>query len=394
MALVIDNRATVNGPGVHALIVGVSNYQALPDHDDPPREATWFLNKLTSGALSAFAFHEAVAKNNLRLPLKTVRLLLSPHAIELAANPALAASGAAHATRAAFEQDARDWREDAKSNRDDMTIFLFSGHGIQRGPEEGVLLLEDFLTPNGAPPLAKCFEVGNIKNGMAPSDTFTEVARTQFYFVDACLTRPETQKKFVDPQVPQVFGPELNSVDDRDVSLLFSTVDGAISLGRDGKPSHFAEALTQALRNAADETRQDPNGNILWPVTSLAIKTALDMYYEKNQLGTKVKIGGFSGSPVLRFLPGPPSVDISVRIRPDDIGVPFGVWLFDDNNNAVPNYNPINKTDFTGTVTAGMYRVQVDCARLNASPYRSGSMFITQKGPWPWLHNLSNLMRP
>ena len=67
MALVIDNRATVNGPGVHALIVGVSNYQALPDHDDPPQERPGPSTRLTSGALSAFAFYEAVTTLKLRL---------------------------------------------------------------------------------------------------------------------------------------------------------------------------------------------------------------------------------------------------------------------------------------------------------------------------------------
>ena len=76
------------------------------------------------------------------------------------------------------------------------------------------------------------------------------------------------------------------------------------------------------------------------------------------------------------------------------MAAPFGVWLYDDNNNAVPNYNPINKTAFDGTVKAGVYRVQVDSTLLNASPYRSPSKFITQKGPWPWLHNLSSLLRP
>lgn len=396
MALLIDNRTTVAGPGVHALIVGVSNYQALPDYDEPPREAAWLLNKLTSGALSAFTFYEAVTKHQLRLPLKTVRLLLSPHPKELAVNAGLTAamSAASPANRASFEQCARDWRDDAKGNASDMTVFFFSGHGIQRGPEEGVLLLDDFLTPHGAPPLAKCFQIGNVKNGMAPSDTYPDIALTQFYFVDACLTRPETQKKFVNPQVPDVFGPELNGVDRRASPLMFSTVDGAIALGRDCKPSHFAEALSDALEKAADDTHQDASGNILWPVTPLAIQTSLDMYYNSNNLGTNVMMGGIVGSPVLRYLPGPPDVDISVKVQPDDIGTQFGVWIYDDNNSPIPNYNPINSTAFNGTVKAGVYRLQVDSTRLNGSPYRSPSKFITQKGPWPWLHNLSNLLRP
>lgn len=394
MTLLVDNRAGLDGPGVHVFIVGVSNYQALPDYDDPPAESAWWLNKLTSPCLSAFAFFEAISRLDLRLPLKTVRLLMSPHPLELQARADLAATGASPATRAMFEKHALDWREDAKNDPGDMTVFFFSGHGIQRGPEEGILLLEDFLTPAGAPPLAKCFEIGNIKNGMAPTASFPTIATTQFYFIDACLTRPDTQKKFVNPQVPDVFGVELNSVDRREAPLIFSTVDGAVTLGRSKKTSHFAEALVSALERAADDTQQDSSGATLWPVTALAIRTSLDAYYDYHGLGTKVKMGGIVGLPVLRYLPGPPDVDILVEVHPGDLGTPFEVWLYDDNNTPVPHYNPIGKSSFAGTVKAGIYRVQVDSARLNGTSYRSASKFITQKGPWPWLHNITGLIQP
>ena len=117
--------------------------------------------------------------------------------------------GASRANRAAFEADALDWREDAKTNPKDMTIFYFSGHGMQRGPDDGVLMLEDFLAPGGK--LNKCFEVSDLKAGMAPSETFRDIALTQFYFIDACMAREAVQTKFVNLTVPEVFSAELNS---------------------------------------------------------------------------------------------------------------------------------------------------------------------------------------
>jgi hypothetical protein len=392
VALVIDNRATVAGPGVHVLIVGVSDYLNLPDHDDPSLEPTWFLNKLTSPALSAFKTYKFIRDSGLRLPLKTVRLLLSPSQVEFGVEPALGTAGSTRANRAAFETFAREWREDAKNNPADMTIFYFAGHGIQRGPEEGVLLLDDFLA--AGPPLAKCFEIGDIKNGMAPSPTYPSIALTQFYFIDACLTRPETQKKFVNPQVPDVFGAELNVVDRREAPMMFSTVDGAIALGRRGKPSHFAEALTLALQRAAEDPQDDPASGTVWPITSLTIRTSLDSYYAKYNLGTKVKMGGVVGQPVIRYLPGPPDVEISVQVQPDSLGNPCRVWLYDESGAAMPGYCPTDKTQFETTVKAGIYRVQVDSPRLQSSPYRSKGKFATQRGPWPWLHNLASLLKP
>ena len=390
MALVVDNRATVQGPGIHALIVGVSQYLNLPDHDDPPREESWFLTRLTSPALRAFKIFEFVQQSPLRLPIKTIRLLLSPSPVELGVKPQLAAAGATRANRAGFEQFALDWRNDANTDPDDMTIFYFSGHGMQRGPEDGVLLLEDFLAPG--PPLAKCFEIGDLRNGMAPTNTFGKIAMTQFYFIDACLAREETQRKFLNPQVPEVFGVELSGVDRRAVPTMFSTVDGAIALGRNGKPSHFAEALALALQRGADES-VDLNGSIVWPVTPITIKTAIDLYYKKNKLGD-VKVGGVIGAPVIRYLSDPPDVDISVQIQPGSLGTQCGIELFDETGAITQSCAPTAKPQFEATVKAGIYWVQLDSALLKSTPYKSSLKYLTQKVPWPWTHNLVQLLKP
>jgi Caspase domain len=396
VTLVIDNRADLNfaGPGVHALIVGVSDYLNLPDADEPPAEPFWFMSKLSSPALSAFKVFQAIQqKDALRLPLKTVRLLLSPSQAEITAEPALANSGAARANRTAFETAVADWRGDATRNASDITFLFYSGHGIQRGPEEGILLLDDFLSRPGAA-LAKCIEIGNIRNGMAPSPAFPNIALTQFYFIDACLARPEVLAKFVNPQVPDVFDVELNVVDRREAPMMFSTVDGAIALARKGKVSHFAEALMLALQRAAEEPEEVDGLGTVWPVTSLTVMNALNRYYAANKLGTKPKMGSIVGSPILRYLPGPPDVDLAVEVRPENLGAPCGIGVLDENNVAIPNCNPAAMTKFGLTVKAGIYRVQVDSGKLQASPYRSPLKLITQKAPQPWLHNLTPLLRP
>lgn len=391
MALIIDNRNAIAGPGVHALVVGVSDYKNLRDFNDAPIEPQWFLTKLTSGASSAFAISQLLLRDRCRLPLKTLRLLLSPHAEELAKTPAIGASGASPASRQALEDEAKAWRRDAMNEKDSITVFYFAGHGLQRGPEDGVGLLEDFK-PDDGPPLAKSFEVGDIKDGMAPSDTRPNIAMTQFYFMDACLTRPEAQKKFVGVQVPEVFGAELNSVEYRSAPLMFSTVGGAIALGREGQPSYFAEALTLAFDRAAEDPIEDGTGNTVWPVTSLTVKNYLDYYYDKFNLGTRVTLSGIVGNPVLRNLPDPPSVDMSIEVQPEAVGNGYNLWLLDGNDTPTPPCTPAAVKRIDVTIPAGIYRVKVDAGLLKVNPYRSAPKWITQKVAGPWRLDLQPLL--
>jgi hypothetical protein len=384
MALILDDRAVVAGPGVHALIVGVSDYVNLPDQDDPPSDATWSLTKLSSPALSAFKIFDYIRTSGLRLPLKTVRLLLSPSQKELAAEPRLAGATPTRATRQALENFAADWRRDASVSPDDMTLFYFAGHGTQRGPEEAVLMLEDFL--GSASPLGRCFEIGNLRGGMAPSPTFPNIALTQFYFVDACMDRNAKLKTFVNPTVPEIFGVELNVVDRRAAPLMYSTVDGAIALGRNGKPSHFAEALALGLDRAAEEADEVTE---LWGVTTLTLKNSLDLYYTRNNLGTLVKLGSIVGSPVIRILPGPPDVDISVEVQPDNLNPPRTIVVLDETNAPIAGVNPAAATRFDLTVKPGSYRVQVDSDRLKSSPYQSPRRLFMKPTLKPWTHNLT-----
>ena len=167
---------------------------------------------------------------------------------------------------------------------------------------------------------------------------------------------------------------------------MFSTVDGAIALGRNGKPSHFAEALALALQRGADES-VDLNGSIVWPVTPITIKTAIDLYYKKNKLGD-VKVGGVIGAPVIRYLSDPPDVDISVQIQPGSLGTQCGIELFDETGAITQSCAPTAKPQFEATVKAGIYWVQLDSALLKSTPYKSSLKYLTQKVPWPWTHNL------
>jgi hypothetical protein len=83
MSLVYDNRAV--SPGVHALIVGVSSYRHLPGGGGVQAAETYGLTQLSAAASTATAVYEWLATQsaNLRVPLASCRLLLSPSGASL-----------------------------------------------------------------------------------------------------------------------------------------------------------------------------------------------------------------------------------------------------------------------------------------------------------------------
>src|SRR5215207_8928348 len=145
MTLILDRRAELDGPGLHALVAGVSRYPHLPGGDGAPAAQALGMQQLTSCALSAFRIASWLRSRADRLtaPLATLRLLLSPSADEERVEPAL--RGVADAcTFDALRKSIAAWRTSAQENLHDATVFYFAGHGVQRSKGDAVLLCEDF----------------------------------------------------------------------------------------------------------------------------------------------------------------------------------------------------------------------------------------------------------
>src|SRR5205085_5850611 len=155
--------------------------------------------QLSSTSLTAYKIYQWLLERQARLPLPlaTVRLLLSPSNEEAAQIGAeLNQLGVTACTRQNFAAEARQWRTDASSHNENVTFFYFAGHGVQRSKNDGVLLLEDFGDPAEGT-LHNAAEIINIFNGMAPPASVQQkMARTQFYFVDACRVLPSAFKNF------------------------------------------------------------------------------------------------------------------------------------------------------------------------------------------------------
>jgi hypothetical protein len=317
-SLIIDRRQQLgNEPGFHAVIIGVSSYPFLAGGATAVPDA-WGMSQLSATATSANEIAEWLsrAEADKRLPrrLATLRLLLSPAPTE--SLPATAAATLTN-TRDAL----REWRKDCNTQRDNVGLFYFAGHGVQRSKEDAALCLEDFLDPNGTL-LERAISISDIRDGMAPGPGFEQIARTQMYFVDACRVQPAALANFVTPSTSTVFNATLSGNDDRSSPIFFASVSNKAALSIPAKQTLFSMAVLECLEGEAGEVVDElPNGDPVWGVTVNSLNEQLCLY-KINQLNQDFGAdqtyapGGASRPTVLCTLPAAPKVRVRLLLDP------------------------------------------------------------------------------
>ena len=364
MTLVFDNRAAVrNGPGVHALIAGVSAYPHLPGGSGPLARNTFGLQQLGSATLTGYKVSQWLQahKDDFPVPLATIRLLLSPSAGEIAVEPALAGL-ADPCTFETLEREANAWREDAKTHRDSVTLFYWAGHGIESPLGDSVLLLENF-GDGIAGILARHASTGNILSGMAPCDTFPDIARTQLYIIDACRAAPDSLRDLVSPMTAQLWDAALNVVDDRCAPIFYAALPGALAYARIGVQTLFSEALLKCMEGAAAEAVEDENGNARWQVSVKMLLGALGGQIAeinvKNSSQQDFRLSGSVTDKVILNLPGPPAVPVTLQIDPLDALSCVELQIVDSQGTVLASLAPpVHPHPYLSQLPAGIYTVK------------------------------------
>lgn len=384
-SVVIDNRAALAGrPGVHAILIGVADYEFLPNYDQPPDPTKLGFSKLSGPALTVKAVFDWLDSSATRLaqPLKTCRVLISPHREESRNLAQL--SEVWTAKRQNVIQALMDWRRDACDHRDSTTLFYFCGHGMQVAGEDVVLTFADFLGPY-VPKLGNCAEFSNIKLGMTPCPELPEIARTQFYFVDACRNYPYELSNFENPTVPPVFDVPKNRTDDRQAPVLFGTPPTKMSIGFVNGVSVLGRAFIHAIAHAAEEL-DGPAGQERWKVDALSLKRGIDRYIQRNKLQQFVVQGGAPGQPVLCWLDQPPPVDVECAIEPPTLhpNILDSVALRSvDPPEVVQRAQYLSAQQlFAAEVPLGYYRVHFDAPGIPGFQSKVALVDQTLKLPW------------
>jgi hypothetical protein len=365
LTLLFDDRPALGAnPGVHALVIGVSSYPFLTDGAQAVADP-WGMGQLTSTAASAFKMFEWLKRTRAKLPvpLATCRVLLSPSPQEPHLNGVADAATTLNVLAAA-----NDWRKDASSHRDNVTFFYFAGHGVQRTKEDAVMCLEDFLQPLGSS-LRNAIDLATVRAGMSPSATRQDIARTQFYFVDACRVQPAELSAFEPLETTAVFNKDLSGQDDRSSPIFYASVSNHLAAAIPGVQTLFNQALIECLEgDAGDSLGDDPQGDPMWGVSVNGLGRGLAKKIDvlNRRLGGDqiLTTGGQFNDVPIRRLDGPPLVDVTLAVDPDDAAQFSALRVVADAKTvAVAQTPPLAPHPHTCRLPAGIYSIELSFAK-------------------------------
>lgn len=324
MTLVIDNRLDLgDNPGVHALIVGVSDMPHTAGGWGSRAEETFGIQSVEGAAISAYRFYDWLIEQSQHLPrpLATVRLLLSP--MDGTAFPVQAPIESASLDN--FLAALYDWRADATTHQDHVTFFYFAGWGF--GVSNDIaLVLSDFGRPS-RPLMWSTVSFDNIYWGMSPSFIDKDVATTQFYFVDAGRAYFREAMPYLS-SVTAAFNlaPKVQR-DVRNAPVFYSSVAGGLPFSRIGGTTLFGESLLNCLKGQAAEAADEyVGGERRWRVSVNSLNAALEREFDKlrKELGESFPqnyaLGGTVKDATICYLPAAPPMKALVVDRRKERG--------------------------------------------------------------------------
>lgn len=380
-------------PGLHALIVGVGGYPNLPPAGSPQEPVApprYNLKKLSSSVPSALRVARLLLRHGGRFgrPLRTCRLLLSP----LGTERGLASVAGKGIPEASFEnlcRAAEGWRADASASPDGMTLFYFSGHGIQRTRErrpELLALLHGF-GGGPSPTFHHAFAAEDLRASMNPGPGGT-IARDQLYMFDACRYEPQDLGEAGYQRARLLLDYQPSAVDTRNAPIFYTTLPGLLTPGISGRGSVFAAALTSCLRGAAGVRNPAvlTSGTDQWTVTLESLRKLINYYVER--IGARansrqtVQCDGATRDLMLRTLDGPPRVRVHLGLKPSVAAEIASIFIESADGQRLLHVGPpIPRNPHVGALRAGIYTFGAEI-KPPSPPYRdSRRVFLDAQTP-------------
>jgi hypothetical protein len=406
--LVFDNRAALQAAGqsgMHAFITGVSEYPNLARPGEALTPTGLGMRRLSSTALTAYLIFDWLlrvnAANLLTVPLATCRLLLSANQNEIdrAVSPAITTvppmrnMSVPPCNLNNFRKAAADWRKDAMRQKTDVTFFYFAGHGIQEASNQA-LLLEDF---GGTDPIGwHMMDALSLHAGMAPFannggypppvEARLNIARTQFYFIDACRNRPPSMPRFLQLRINTAFDvEEPDIVDDRQAPLFFAALPEGVAQSDPKQQTLFSMAL---FRCFSGEAAYPPDETDARKSKYYISAHSLNEGFERPLNEINSQLGGqqawdthkVAKDAILCYLSSPPSVPISIVIDPDSALTQTSIKVKNASTDAEVYLfkSPPDNYPFARSLEAGQYDLWpiVDPLPGSAQPPKKKPIFV------------------
>jgi hypothetical protein len=379
-SLWVDKRSQDSSPGLHALVIGVSDYQFLPNANQFPElnRVTFGLTKVNIPATGALRVAQWLKTSywHPTVQVKTIRLLLSPSQEELA-QPGFPDLVAAALTQPrALTQDVwkamQEWKVDCRGHVDDIALLYVAGHGVQWGSkDDAIVLLEDFSKDELF--MNYTIDVGKTLKGMSGDD----MPQAQFYFVDACRIQPDEYAKYEYAGSPLALGSKFTGEDLRAAPIYYAACPQTTAKGHRGKGTYFAEALVDCLetyalqgpiKNSAMAVARDH-----WHVSVAGLLANLQDRLTEVARSDKEKqnvvIGGNVRTAVFCASATPPNVTVVVDVDPDGAAqVAFAeLWNFNRSMPIKPRAPCLPRPLMLRDVPPGLYLLEVS-AKAPFSP--------------------------
>lgn len=357
MSLVLDRNIT--GPAAHALVIGVGHYRHLSGGAEEKVQSVQgigILKQLTSPPRSAVAFSKWLEshKDQWRVPLSTIELLVSP--AEADPDVGTGSTNFEAATIANIQTAYGNWKARCDADKDNIAIFFFSGHGVEKG--EHFLLAEDF----GAQPLNPW--LGAFDFDTTRTAFHSTGSETQCFFVDACrkVTSQMLKNKI---QVSALETADLTDTAECEFDLTMkATASNEAAHGEPKEPSYFTQAIQTALGGGVAERK---NGK--WLVKSgqvlARIHEVLGMIKNDQNFPQRCT-SHISKSTQLLETPTP-NVRLKVNCTPDNANS-SAHFSCKKEPNGQPMTHSGNGDPWQLDVEAGVYTVRVDFPGNGFSP--------------------------
>jgi len=352
MSLVFNSEGGTH-PQTHVLIIGVGGYPFIKDgkdHKEQHFESARDLGQLTSPPVSAEAFYNTVIKLHNEdawiKPLGSVEVLLSvPESID---KELFNGQEIETATIRNIKKKFREWKRRCDSHVDNVTIFYFCGHGVEK--EEHILLAEDFGEEPSNP-----WE-GSFAFDQTRRSFYSCKASTQLFFIDACRNIT-VDMLTTEAQLYPIDTVGLTLTDCPFNLTQKSAAANQSAYGPAQGVSYYSQALIKALEGGALTNENDE-----WTISTGRLAAIVGDFLDAivTDDGTRQRCNNVSGhsTDIIRFAE-PPHIDLTICCTPSEAHE-IALLSYEHIDTRQGQSRAADKAPWKVSIKPGIYNVKAD----------------------------------